>query len=324
MPVSHYLGLYRIIPIWKNSETSSVDYVLEDMDDFLTPVSTVKVKRTEAAEPLLQEVRSIVEQQSTIDTPERALETLKQRPDYESVTNVLSYLANESERKRGFHLMLPDPIAANIVYQLINTTIPDYWQTLKGRKAQLEQLIRCLCNPCGIGNTVTRLRPLIADCRQKKSPENDRDSASHIIDLIQFLEKVFQGDRFLTRVWTDIATHGKDVSQRKMIWKEFVVQVASGRVISLVAEAEDVLKERVSSRKTSWLADGSVYSTWLGRNIANLTNEIKNDEENVLAVVDMFSKALSLGYTGESSTWPLPILTLTIRKVTSYAQYFCL
>ncbi|KAJ4288006.1 telomere binding protein [Kalmusia sp. IMI 367209] len=269
------------------------------MDDFLTPVSTTKVKRTQDSKPLLQETQNIVEDRRSIklDSPDQALQVLKEQPDFESVSKVLRYLAAESERKDGFHLMLPEPVAASITYQLINTTIPDYWQILGDQGTLLKDLIRCLRNPCGIGNIVTRLRPLIADCRQKKPVGDSRDSASHIEDLLSILENILLGDRCLSQVWNDVETHAKNAVQKKMMWKEFITQIASGRIISLVAEAEDALKEREVSRTASWLANGSDYASWLGRNIASLMRGTESSEQFDAAVVDVGGKALTLGYT---------------------------
>ncbi|KAL5414162.1 hypothetical protein PMIN06_006490 [Paraphaeosphaeria minitans] len=270
------------------------------MDDFLTPVSITNVKRTQNAKPLLQEVGGSEKRKSSviIESPEKALEVLKDLPDFESVESVLGYLVAETEREDGLHLMLPEPVAANIVFQFVTTTLPDYWHILKERKTQLHQVVRCLQNPCGIGNVMTRLRPLIADCRQKKAVGEARDSASHTVDLLDILEKLLHSEQCLIQVWSDIREHGKNAAQKKMIWREFVTQVVSGRIISLVAEAEDVLKEKEVSRTASWLADGSGYATWLGRNVANLS-EIELNEESVFMVAEAYSKALTLGYTDQ-------------------------
>lgn len=271
------------------------------MDDFLTPVSTTKVNRTQNAGPLLQEIGSNEKRKSsvTVESPERALEVLKNQPDFGSIQSVLSYLEAEATGQDGFHLMLPDPIAANIVFQLVTATLPDYWHILKEKKTRLKQLVKCLRNPCGIGNIITRLRPLIVDCRQKNAADGTRDAASHIVDLVDILERLLYGEQCLTRVWNDIKTQGKNAAQKKMMWKEFVAQVASGRIISLVAEAEDALKEKELSRTTSWLAVGSDYANWLGRNVAILSAEEFN-EDLVLMVTDVYSKSLTLGYTGGS------------------------
>ncbi|KAL1603482.1 telomere binding protein [Paraconiothyrium brasiliense] len=271
------------------------------MDDFLTPVSTTKVKRTQDPKPLLQEIGSTVNSKSSvvIDSPGKALQVLKEQPDLGSVESVLSFLVAEIERQDGFHLVLPDPVAANIVFQLINTTLHDYWQILKDKKTQSKQMIRCLRNPSGIGNVITRLRPLIADCRQKKAVGETRDSASHIADLLDFLERILHGEQCLVQVWADIKAHGKNAAQKKLMWKEFIAQVASGRIVSLAAEAEDVLKEKQVSRNSSWLADGSSYATWLGRNIAHLS-AVERDEDSVSINIDVCSKALTLGYTDQT------------------------
>ncbi|KAF2634151.1 hypothetical protein P280DRAFT_464080 [Massarina eburnea CBS 473.64] len=253
------------------------------MDDFLIPVSTTQVKRPVVSKPLIQEHQKPTSRakQNAIESADSALHALKDEPDFETVGQVLKYLAAESGRKDGFNLIAPDPVSANIAYYLVNTTIPNYWQALKNQKTQIKQLLRCLRNPCGIGAIVARLRPLIADCRQKKPVGQSRDASSYVEELMDVLQKVFEDDQMSSLVWADAQTHAKDLVQAKMMWKEYVTQVASGRILSLAAEAEDVIKERTPSRNPSWLADGSEYAAWLGRNIALL---VKND-------------ALSLGYT---------------------------
>lgn len=277
------------------------------MDEFLTPISTTKAKHTQHPKPLLEEIGDIVRDKNndrsitTIDSPSKALELIKDKPSFEAVERVLNFLVNEIERRDGFHPILPDPVAANIVHQLIHITIPDYWHILKERGTQLKQLFRCLRNPSGIGNIITRLRSLIADCQQKKPIGNERDSASHIADLLYFLEHMLHGDQILTEVWKDVSMHGQNAIRRNMMWKEFVVQTASGRILSVVAEAEDVLKDRKSSRAPSWLADGGGYASWLGRNIANLITGCGSNEETITSIKDMCSKSLYLGYFGELS-----------------------
>jgi len=273
------------------------------MGDFLTSVSTVRLKPAQDSSLLLQETKSTKSTPgaSLVDSPETALKALKEQPDPATLNGVLSFLSNEAVRKHGFHLMIPDPVAANIVYQLVNTTIPDYWRTLQQPGLQEKQLVECLRNPCGVGNILTRLRPLITDCQQKKPVGNERDSASHIEDLLDVLGKALEGDEFLKKIWVDVEDHAKNAGQAKLIWRELVSQVASGRILSVVAEAEDVLKERDRPRKTGWLGDGKKYASWLGRNIAMLMKGAGNSEQSTAAVLDMCSKTLSLGYTGKSS-----------------------
>lgn len=274
------------------------------MDDFLTPVSTTNVKRPQ--EPLVQEYRLPSRTAApTIGSPDAALEALKEEPDFETVSKVLKYLAIEADKSDGFNLIAPDSVAANIAFQLVNNTIPNYWSTLKERRVPEKQLLRCLRNPCGIGSIITRLRPLIADCRQKKPAGNTRDASSYVEDLLEFLERVLRDDQCSSDVWNDVQKFAKEAVQGKMMWKEYVTQIASGRILSLAAEAEDVLKERGTSRSTTWLANGNEYAAWLGRNIATLMKGVEKSDEAASAVLDICGKALTLGYTGRLSWSPL-------------------
>ncbi|KAF2682510.1 hypothetical protein K458DRAFT_370430 [Lentithecium fluviatile CBS 122367] len=270
------------------------------MDDFLIPVSTTKAKRPQAAKPLVHELHASSRTQvPAIDSPDVALRALKEEPDFETVSKVLDYLSTEADKKDGFNLISPDPGAANMAFQLVNDTIPNYWPTLKERGVRANQLARCLRNPCGIGAIITRLRPLIADCRQKKPFDTTRDALSYIEDLLEILDRVLRDDECSSEAWRDVQKHAKNPVQGKMMWKEYVTQIASGKVLSLAAEAEDALKERRSPRSAIWMASGNEYAAWLGRNIAALVRGVGKREEGAGVLMNLCGKALALGYTDQ-------------------------
>ncbi|CAN9310661.1 unnamed protein product [Alternaria alternata] len=261
------------------------------MTDFLTAVSTKKVK---SPEPLIQEVRSLDIQEDAlfVNSTESALGVLKNQPNRKTVNKVLSYLTTE-----GFSLLLPEPLNASIAHQLINDTIPNYWRTIEGsiEVSKLEDILR---NPTGLGHLNTRLHSLIADSRQKKAPGDARNTAEHIADTLEILSSVLSGDETSHRVLQDVLTYGKNSTQRKLIWKEYLAQVASGRLLSIAAEAEDILKKSDGFYQDAvWVADGKEYAAWLGRNIAILLERSSSSEEGLTAVIELCSKALSLGYT---------------------------
>ncbi|CAN9341425.1 unnamed protein product [Alternaria alternata] len=261
------------------------------MTDFLTAVSTKKVK---SPEPLIQEVRSLDIQEDAlfVNSTESALGVLKNQPNRKTVNKVLSYLTTE-----GFSLLLPEPLNASIAHQLINDTIPNYWRTIEGsiEVSKLEDILR---NPTGLGHLNTRLHSLIADSRQKKAPGDARNTAEHIADTLEILSSVLSGYETSHRVLQDVLTYGKNSTQRKLIWKEYLAQVASGRLLSIAAEAEDILKKSDGFYQDAvWVADGKEYAAWLGRNIAILLERSSSSEEGLTAVIELCSKALSLGYT---------------------------
>lgn len=272
------------------------------MADFLTAVSTRKVIKPES---LIQEVQSlnIQEDAVSIQSTESALEALKNQPSRETVNDVLGYLT-----KDGFSLLLPESLNASIAHQLINDTIPNYWRTIKGSNevSKLEKLLR---NPTCFGHLKTRLRTLITDSRQKKAPGEARNTAEHIADTLDVLTLVLSGDETAHFVLQDVLAFGKNTVQRKLIWREYLAQVASGRLLSIAAEAEDILKQSEETyQDVNWVADGKDYAAWLGRNIAVLLERGLDSEEYVAAVGELCSKALGLGYTGMSylpGCWPI-------------------
>jgi telomere length regulation protein len=261
------------------------------MADFLTAVSTKKVK---SPEPLLQDIKSLqVQDVVEVNSASSALEALKNQPSRETIANALNYMTSD-----GFSLLLPEPLNASIAYQLVNDTVPHYWRPLKG-SSQRKLFARILQNPLGVGHVITRLRSLVVDSRQKKAPGNARDPAEHIEELLELLEAILHGDDNCSQVLRDIQAYGKNSTQKKLLWREYLAQAVSGRLIAIVAEAEDVLKTQKTSWTASWIADGCAYAEWLGRNMAALIREEVMREEQASATLELCSKALSLGYTGK-------------------------
>ncbi|KAI4631649.1 uncharacterized protein J4E87_002355 [Alternaria ethzedia] len=272
------------------------------MADFLTAVSTRKVKKEE---PLIQEVKSLSIQEDvvSINSTESALEALKSQPSRNTVNAVLSYLTTE-----GFSLILPEPLNASIAHQLINDTIPNYWRTIKDAD-EVSKLEKILRNPTCLGHLNTRLRSLVADSHQKKAPGEARNTAEHIADALQVLSLVLSRDETSHLVLQDVLAFGKTPIQRKLIWREYITQVASGRLLSMAAEAEDVLKKSDEAHQdANWVADGKQYAAWLGRNIAVSLERNSNNEEYLAAIVELCSKSLGLGYTDDIMSALVPTL----------------
>ncbi|KAF1944138.1 hypothetical protein EJ02DRAFT_452746 [Clathrospora elynae] len=271
------------------------------MADFLTAVSTKKVKD---AEPLIQDIKSprIREDAVSIDSAESALGALKNQPSQETINNVLRYLTTD-----GFSLILPEPLNASIAHQLVNDTIPNYWRTLRST-AEANRLAKILRNPTCLGHIITRFRSLIADSRQIKALGDARNTTEHISDTLELVESILHGEQTSHLVLQGVLTFSKNAVQIKLIWREYLAQAVSGRILSIAAEAEDVLRKSETSKVASWIADGNRYSAWLGQNIAVLVGQKGQGEEYHEAVVELCSKALGLGYTDRIVGSLLPVL----------------
>lgn len=272
------------------------------MADFLTAVSTKKITK---AESLVQEVENF-KLQNVIDVSSAAsaLEALKNGPDRTTVYNVLKYLTGN-----GFSLNAPEPINASIAYQLINDTIPNYWTTLRN-SSDAKLLAQILRNPVGLGHVITRLRSLIVDSRQRKAPDQVRNTSEHIEDLLDVVMKVLDGNHTSYLVLKSIQNSGKDSVQKKLLWAEYLVLITSGRLVAITAEAEDAIKDNSRSKSPCWVSDGKRFATWLGANLADLARETNGDEDQSTATAELFSRALSLGYTGKLQYMTLDVLLI--------------
>ena len=261
------------------------------MADFLTAVST---KKTKDLQPPTQEIKSLdIHGHGHIDSKESALQAIKHEPNLATVKNVLKYLALPESS-----LLLPEPLNASIAHQLVNDTIPNYWRVIKN-STQVKLIAKILRNPTGLGHLLTRLRSLIVASQQKQTPGKPDNKLEHIEDVSDLLNHILSEDNASNLVLQDVIAHGKSALQKKLIWREYLSQIASGRVLSIVAEAENVLKAKEPLKVTSWIADGNIYASWVGRNIANLMLHDSKNEEYIIAIVEICSKALGLGYTGQ-------------------------
>lgn len=242
----------------------------------------------------------------SVKSPGDVLKVLQSQPDAESLTRCLEWLTSDTTSFNTFDIRFPSAQAAQIVFVLVNEIVPNYWHIWTGSdsqtyKRQRRLLLQCLTSVAGIGAIVARLRSLSSSSRD--APATARlsgkpSSVTQIVDgLVGFLEALVQKDNSVDRIWTAICI-GPD--SHTPFWKESVSQLATGRLLSAVAEAQDVVRRDVSTEiQRSWIGDGKLYSAWLGRNIYYMiVQENPNSTLKRKAVPRLLSKALTLGYTG--------------------------
>lgn len=90
---------------------------------------------------------------------------------------------------------------------------------------------------------------------------------------------------------------------KKTLLHEVVAALGSGRIVSIVAEAEDIIKSNGASKEVNdfWPADPVRYTEWLGRCLIRLALSSSTTEATRFGA-DLLAKALRLGHLGESGT----------------------
>ncbi|RYP90114.1 hypothetical protein DL770_003736 [Monosporascus sp. CRB-9-2] len=274
------------------------------MEELLTPVSQAYRKRTDDEQLLRpsEPIKSAPKPPAGFkgSSPGEALEVLKGQPSYDSLLSVLRYLRKGTQGKHSFDVRIPNPQAAQVIHVLITEIIPNYWTVLtEGSAGQLKGdvdiLLACLQSIPGINAVLTYLRALLREAKgDRRGPKQ-----SHAIFTISFildaLSRLLQEDDDLKRIWSPI--HSLDNhTQIRPLRQEFITLFTSGKIISLSAEAEDILRQADKLQDAVWTGDGKSYIDWLGRNLVQWIRTGLTDNDSKLCA-EIVTRASRLAHS---------------------------
>ncbi|KAK0733972.1 telomere length regulation protein-domain-containing protein [Lasiosphaeria miniovina] len=288
------------------------------MDGLLTPVATLhtneKVKGTGLQ--VLQESSSRHQHESETkpkpkshkhppNSPEDALETLRNEPDYESLISTLRFLAHGPPQDPAlFGIKMPGPLSAQLVQVLVSEIVPNYWTLLQqdfngSRGSGTELLLACLRSITGINAILVRLRALTQEAKSEVGSKAKRpDLSVNLGILLSLLCHVLQGDNRVREIW-QATTSGLDPRARaRPLSQELLSIFGGGRIVGLTAEATtfvDTAKVQGSGDDDVWPADAVKYTKWLGQNIVAWQQSGPSQDESKFCS-DLFAKALRLGH----------------------------
>ncbi|KAK1040701.1 telomere binding protein [Friedmanniomyces endolithicus] len=291
------------------------------MDAFVTAVKTVRQSPGVDAETSLspiqtrkaKPVRDVEEGKATKALPgagtllptatvkdavssEDALRILRSQPDTEILLATLRKLASPNAFP-AFQLAAPGTLQAQIVNSIVNHIVPAFWPILHEDEKVL--VVRCLRNITGMNALLAKLHtvsgPAVTSNRAEFAEQRDI--------FVSVTNEVFSGNTLLLDLLVDMNRAVKDKTRRNLAQKEMISLLGSGKVISSIAQAEDAAQDanQGGRHSASWLAVGSEYNKWLGRNIATLFGPnhgllIESYEENRTTGGQLLVRALSLGY----------------------------
>jgi telomere length regulation protein len=264
---------------------------LKQMED-LRPLQTRRIKE-----------KVLVTTSVNIKDHKSLLEALRNEPDLAAFQAAIRYIQNDQD----LNIRIPSSKVTPILQILVQDVIPNYWEQLisdRSLQTLLNQTISCLRTLPALGAIIARLRALT------KSQESNYFIQTQAACLVQLSERIFTKD-LVSQVWKDIDECNSSKTQKTLFWKEFIVIVAGGKVISTVAEVQVNLNKSSSEKHESWLANGSQYAEWLADTFYSVPPEKS---------AQLLAKSLSLGYTGKlqvSVTFAMPNFLRCYRQPTS-------
>ncbi|RYP41667.1 hypothetical protein DL767_000872 [Monosporascus sp. MG133] len=274
------------------------------MEELLTPVSQVYRKRTDDEQLLRpsEPTKSAPEPPADFkgSSPGEALEVLKGQPSYDSLLSVLRYLRKGTQGKHSFDVRIPNPQAAQVIHVLITEIIPNYWTVLtEGSAGQLKGdvdiLLACLQSIPGINAVLTYLRALLREAKGDRRGPKQSHAVFTISFILDALSRLLQEDDDLKRIWSPI--HSLDNhTQVRPLRQEFIILFTSGKIISLSAEAEDILRQADKLQDAVWTGDGKAYIDWLGRNVVQWIRTDLTDNDSKLCA-EIVTRASRLAHS---------------------------
>jgi telomere length regulation protein len=266
------------------------------MDELLRPVTT-KITVVEETKFASDEALQLPD---VIKNPEDALHILKESPTWAQVQKVLEYLTDSENG--DYNIKQPGALAAQLIQALVTQTLPNFWSELKREKAPARtksKFLDTLLSVSGIGALFSRIKILTAACKLNPNPGETAISPLQLEAVLETIEELLKSGTVFGSIWTDCVLHSETVPRRTVLWKEFVSLVASGKLMSSFAEAEDVLKTSNSRYKTMWISKGTEYTRWLAQNVSHMIKASSTMSAEIFSAAKMMcSKALALGYSG--------------------------
>ena len=276
------------------------------MDELLTPLRTTYLKARDD-EPFLVESKPIhvskkvISRSTQVGSPEEALEALKNEPDYDALIAVLRFL---TQPRGDFALARPGPLTSQITQVLVADIAPNYWALLRSTSPEpaanspdLDLFLTSLRTIGGINAITVRLKALIQEHKSRTGGPAGSDIALNTDILLQLLTSILEPEQVALSVWSSAVDNVDTPAKRRPLTRELVALLASGRIVSVAAEAEDILRKDSNIKVSHWVASGLAYSKWLGRSLVYWArNGSAEDAKQTCA--EVLTRSLRIGYPG--------------------------
>jgi telomere length regulation protein len=272
------------------------------MADFLKPVRQTYTKSNAPEEVLsLSKTSEVAQKPQGVfkgASPEEALETLKSQPGFDTLLTILTYLRRGSKHNGDFDIRRPTALNAQIIHALVTEIVPNYWAVLQessdGRDINI--LLDCLRSLPGINAAITYLKSLI---REAKSRPKDLKNSHVLFNLActsSLLSNLLQGKGQLVNIWSHIASMNNQ-TQVRPLRNEFLTLFASGKIVSLAAEAEDICRQASHPVESLWIADNKQYLSWLAHSLVHWIKK-RASEDDLKMCAELGARSIRLGNAG--------------------------
>ncbi|RBA16455.1 hypothetical protein FPRO05_11790 [Fusarium proliferatum] len=286
------------------------------MDDLLTPVSTTYLKPRNEPEPLFTEVKpaSTASTQkkppsiSDKSTADEIIDALKSQPDYDTLISILNFLNNLKSASSNFSFSTPSPKSASIIHLLVSEIASNYWTLLlegdieddtKGKTElprDADLFLGCLRSLTGLNAVITQLRVLIQGSRLGGKEERRADLSINTGILLSILSSILGSAQSISTIWSTSIKGISSVALQRVQCQKLVSILSNSQIVSIAAEALEVMGRDKVDDGVHWIADGLKYSTWMGNAIVSWVHS-SPEPDGMAFACELFQKSLSLHHS---------------------------
>ncbi|SCV32098.1 related to TEL2 Protein involved in controlling telomere length and position effect [Fusarium fujikuroi] len=283
------------------------------MDNLLTPVSTTYLKPRNEPEPLFTEVKPASTQKkppsiSDKSTADEIIDALKSQPDYDTLISILNFLNNPKYASSNFSFSTPSPKSASIIHLLVSEIASNYWTLLlegdieddtKGKTElprDADLFIGCLRSLTGLNAVITQLRVLIQESRLGGKEERRADLSINAGILLSILSSIIGSAQSISTIWSTSIKGISSVALQRVQCQKLVSILSNGQIVSIAAEALEVMGRGKVDDGVHWIADGLKYSTWVGNAIVSWVHS-SPEPDGMAFACELFQKSLSLHHS---------------------------
>ena len=206
------------------------------------------------------------------------VKTLTSQPSQEELTKALSLFEPSSTYATSYF--------ASIIFAIVNTTIPELWQSLHtnitDNSKTINLIVGCLSSVSGVNALLMRLDQLYLQIRHQSS-QNEKHQLE---DILEILTLILENDKFSPKAVINSLLSGN--MKTKMLFNEYVLLAGGSRILNMVSK----ITTELDLKKDLWIGDGKKYSKWLGQEVGKATKLYPDNTE----VSTLFGKALNIGY----------------------------
>ncbi|EWY93416.1 hypothetical protein FOYG_06629 [Fusarium oxysporum NRRL 32931] len=283
------------------------------MDDLLTPVSTTYLKPRNEPEPLFTEVKPASTQKkpasiSDKSTADEIIDALKSQPDYDTLISVLNFLNNPKPASSNFSFSTPNPKTASIIHLLVSEIASNYWTLLlegnieddaKGKTElprDADLFLGCLRSLTGLNAVITQLRVLIQESRLGGKEEKRVDLSINAGILLSILSSIIGSARSIPTMWSSSTKGISNAALQRVQCQKLASILTNGQIVSIAAEALEVMGRHQVDDGVHWIADGLQYSRWVGNAIVSWVHS-SPEPDGMTFACELFQKSLSLHHS---------------------------